>query len=133
MPSKRHGYLTRKEWLSLRLQDQRDRAGAFDVERMLRSLARKTGHRISTIEARIMADIRAQGYSLQIEPTTPEQRAARKSPNMRFYYLDTVWTDLDECANGFLCHNYFPIGDPVGHTQLMRCERCGKEYQDDCQ
>jgi hypothetical protein len=39
MPSKRHGYLTRKEWLAQRLEDQRDRIGAFDVERLLRSTA----------------------------------------------------------------------------------------------
>lgn len=37
MPSKRHGYLTRKEWLAERLADSRDHAGAFDVERLLRS------------------------------------------------------------------------------------------------
>lgn len=40
--------------------------------------------------------------------------------------------ELDECARGFLSHNYFPIGEPVGDLQLMRCERCNSERQDDC-
>jgi hypothetical protein len=40
MPSKRHGYLTRKEWLAERLEDARDRAGAFDVARLLSSIVR---------------------------------------------------------------------------------------------
>lgn len=39
MPSKRHGAQTRKQWLRMRLVLARDKAGAFDVERLLRRVS----------------------------------------------------------------------------------------------
>lgn len=71
MPSKRHGYLTRKEWLAQRLEDARDRAGAFDVERLLRA----TRFYYNEFD-----------YLLQIGESTPEDRAQRKSPPVTLLY-----------------------------------------------
>lgn len=40
---------------------------------------------------------------------------------------------IDQCVNGWLCHNYCPVGEPVDGKQLMRCERqgCNKEHHED--
>lgn len=50
----------------------------------------------STIEARVLADLDAKGYSLQVDQPSDIQRAARESPNMRLYYLDPTLTGLAE-------------------------------------
>lgn len=91
MPSKRHGYLTRKEWLAQRLEDARDCAGAFDVERLLRATRFYQTHTRyqyqvpKDIEARIAADIQAKGYSLQVGEATPLERVSRTSPPLMLY------------------------------------------------
>jgi hypothetical protein len=153
MPSKRHGYLTRKEWLAQRLEDARNRAGAFDVARLLRFAAAwgtwgwpKTFEKpnldaictmgFSAIEARVAADLQAKGYSVRVGELTPEDRAQRKSPPIHVWIAGLGPFDgyeaSDECANGFLCCNFFPVGDPVDNIQPERCERCDKTREVDC-
>jgi hypothetical protein len=64
MPSKRHGYLTRKEWLAARLMIQRGKASyerfATTSKRMIDAL---TADVFDHIEARI-----AHHYFLHVEP-----------------------------------------------------------------
>lgn len=91
MPSKRHGYLTRKEWLADRLNNQRDRAGAFDIERLLRATRfyyNEFDYKSPpTIEARVLADLERQGYSISCGEVTPEQIRARVSPPLTLWYI----------------------------------------------
>lgn len=97
MPSKRHGYLTRKEWLATRLAIQRDRASGADVDRFLRNIdrfLRKTfwGH-VFDVEPRmrawtntLQADLERQGYAISCGEVTPEQIRARMSPPIQLWY-----------------------------------------------
>jgi hypothetical protein len=87
MPSKRHGYMTRKEWLRMRLELARDKAGAFDVERLLRFVA--------TIHAPVSAN------GLTYNMTSPDvclsydyaEVEARMSAMAKIPTFPTHWTD----------------------------------------
>lgn len=135
MPSKRHGYLTRKQWLAERLEDARDRAGAFDVERLLRATSYYQTHTQYTIVAPespngLTYDLTSP--SVRVRYTlTPYDMLARDGLLIEGV-ADKIEIELYECTNGFLCHNYFPVGDPVNNVQHEVCERCGAERDDDC-
>jgi hypothetical protein len=103
MPSKRHGYLTRKEWLRQRLEDARDRTGAFDIERLLRAtrfyynefdyraqvLIRKDGETNQTFPPHWTENQRRQylldGFVVEVGEASATNRVFRKAPPISVY------------------------------------------------
>ncbi len=69
MPSKRHGYLTRKEWLCARLSYSRNKL---------------------RLDRRVSADLERQGYAIQFGKVIPDARGRRMPPPVWLWYNEPL-------------------------------------------